>query len=305
MRAVVYEEYGGPEVLHLGEVEEPHAAPGEVRIRVAAAAINPFDSELRSGAFDDAPAPASTRVPGLEASGVVDEVGAGVDDLAVGDLVFGGGSATLAEYAVLHHAARVPAGLGLEAAAGLPVAVETATRVLRILGLGAGEVVVLDGASGGVGTAAVQLAVSQGLRVVATASPGHHERLRDLGAVPTTYGPGLPARVRALVDAPVAGAVDLAGHGGLAELAELTDDPSRVVTIADFSGSVPGVHVSEGGTDSAWDALATAARLVEEGRLRAEVAARFPWTEAAEAYRLSQSGHAGGKIIVTPARPQA
>src|SRR3954471_21020323 len=157
MKAVTFTDYGGPDVLHVAEAEEPHAGAGQVRVAVRAAGVNPIDWKRRSGAMAQVMPVEFPSTPGDEVAGVVDEVGDGVDDVAVGDEVFGfavGGGA--AEYAVLDHYAATPAGLAWAEAAALPVAVETAVRAFDLLGLEEGQTVLVNGAAGGVGTAAVQ-----------------------------------------------------------------------------------------------------------------------------------------------------
>ncbi len=302
MRAVQFDQYGGPEVLHLAEAPEPHAAAGQVRIAVEAAAVNPMDWKIRSGSVAEQMPLGLPAIPGLDASGVVDEVGDGVQGVAVGDRVFGNGSAVTAEYAVLKAFALVPTSLSFVEAAALPVSVETSARVLDLLDLHPGQLVLVDGAAGGVGTTLVQLAKARGLKVVGTASEGSHELLRELGAIPTTYGPGLADRTHALVDEPFAGALDVAGKGGVPDLVALTGDPSRVVSIADFGAAAQGVQVSDGSAGHAFYALGEVAKLVEEGTFRVVVENTFPWSQAAKAHELSQAGHVRGKIVLTVER---
>jgi NADPH:quinone reductase-like Zn-dependent oxidoreductase len=299
MRAVQFDQYGAPEVLHLAEAPEPHAGPGQVRIAVEASSVNPMDWKIRSGSVAEFIPTELPAIPGLDGAGVVDEVGDGVAGVAVGDRVFGNGSALTAELGVLNAFALVPAGLTSVDAAALPVAVETSARVLDLLDLHPGQLVVVDGAAGGVGTALVQLAVARGLKVVGTASEGNHELLRELGAIPTTYGDGLADRVHALVDEPVAGGIDLAGKGGVADLVALTGDPGRVVTIADFGAAAQGVHVTDGSAGRAFYALGEVGSLVAEGRFRVVVDQVLPWSRAAEAHALSEGGHVRGKIVLT------
>jgi NADPH:quinone reductase-like Zn-dependent oxidoreductase len=298
MRAVQFREFGGPEVLEVVDVEEPHAAAGQVRIRVEAVSVNPIDYKQRSGAFGgDLPGR-----PGRDASGVVDEVGEGVEDVAVGDAVFGfvAGGGT-AEHLVLDHWARKPDGLSFEEAAGYPVAVETTERVLRLLDPQPGQTLIVNGAAGGVGTAAVQIALSHGLRVIGTASERNHEYLRELGAEPVTYGDELVERVSAIAPDGVDRAFDASGHGALPALIELTGTPDHVVTIADFSAGSLGVRVTSGGGEvRAYDALDEAARLHEDGRFTLPVAQAFPFEQAAEAHRASEGGHVRGKLVLTP-----
>src|SRR4051812_27820573 len=223
MRAVIFNEYGGPEVLQVGDVPEPHPGPGQVRIAVRAAGVNPIDWKMRSGAMREMMPLDFPALDGREASGVVDEVGDGASGVAAGDEVFGfavGGAA--GEYAVLDDFARKPSGLSFEEAAGLPVAVETSVRVFTVLGgLSEGQTIVINGAAGGVGAVAVQLAVARGARVIGTASERNHDFLRSLGAEPTTYGEGLVERVRALAPDGIDLAFDTAGKGANPHLIEL------------------------------------------------------------------------------------
>jgi NADPH:quinone reductase-like Zn-dependent oxidoreductase len=301
MRAVIFEEYGDPGVLQVGELEEPHAGPGQVRIAVRAAGVNPIDWKVRSGAFKDMMPVEFPVVDAREASGVVDEVGEGAD-AAVGDEVFGFAVAgAAAEYAVLEEWARKPAELSWEEAAGLPVAVETSVRVYNLLGGPAeGQTLVVNGAAGGVGAVAVQIARARGARVIGTASPANHDFLRSLGAEPTTYGDGMAERIRGLAPDGVDYGFDTAGKGGIPALIELTGDPAKVATIADFGASSLGVKVTGGGEGRAWGALDEAARLVAEGRLSLTVAEAFPFSRAGDAHRASEAGHVRGKLVLVP-----
>jgi NADPH:quinone reductase-like Zn-dependent oxidoreductase len=301
MKAVRFGEYGGPEVLRVDDVEDPHAGAGQVRVAVHAAGVNPVDWKIRSGAMAAVVPVEFPRITGSDVAGVVDEVGDGVTDASVGDEVFGsavGGAS--AEYAVLDHYAAKPAGLGWAEAAGLPVAVETALRVLKLLGLEKGQTLVVNGAAGGVGIAAIQFARERGARVIGTASESNHEFLRGLGAEPTTYGDGLVERVRELAPDGVDRAFDAAGHGALPALIELTGSPDNVVTIADFTAPEHGVRVTTGGDDRSWEALGQAATLHDAGRFAMPVAGVFRFSEAAEAHRLSADGHVRGKLVLVP-----
>jgi NADPH:quinone reductase-like Zn-dependent oxidoreductase len=295
MKALQYAEHGGPEVLHVVEVEDPHAGPGQVRIAVKAVGVNPVDWKLRKGLF-----PAGLpRIPGSDVSGVVDEIGEGVTGVSVGAEVFGfavgGGSA---QYAVVEHFAVKPAGMSWEEAAGLPVPVETAVRVLDLLGVHSGQTLVVNAATGGVGTAAVQLARARGVTVIGTASEGNHEFLRSLGATPTTYGPGLVERVRALAPQGVDFAFDASGRGALPDLIEITGGPERVVTIADPEAQTYGVRYTGGGEGRALHALAEAAELYERGQFSLPVARTFRLAEGPEAHRISEEGHVRGKLVI-------
>jgi NADPH:quinone reductase-like Zn-dependent oxidoreductase len=301
MKAVRFGEYGGPEVLRVDDVDEPHAASGQVRVAVQAAGVNPVDWKIRDGAMAAVMSVEFPRTTGSDVAGVVDEVGEGVADVSDGDEIFGsavGGAS--ADYAVLDHWAAKPAGLSWAEAAGLPVAVETALRVLKLLGLESGQTLIVNGAAGGVGIAAIQFARERGARVIGTASESNHDFLRELGAEPTTYGDGLVERVRELAPDGVDRAFDAAGHGALPALIELTGSPDHVVTIADFTAPEHGVRVTTGGDGRSWEALGQAAALHDVGRFTMPVAATFPFSQAAEAHRRSADGHVRGKLVLIP-----
>jgi NADPH:quinone reductase-like Zn-dependent oxidoreductase len=296
MRAVRFSRFGGPEVLELVEVPPPHPGPGEVRIAVRAAGVNASDWRKRAGTMD----PELPQMLGHEAAGVVDELGEGVVDVAVGDPVFGVSAApgAQADSVVLSYWAPVPAGLDVAVAAALPAAVETATRALDTLGVHGGSVLI-NGASGSVGGAAVQLAVARGTRVIGVAGPSNQEYLRSLGAEPVVYGEGLAERVRALAPEGVDRALDVAGNGILGELIELTGGPDRVVTVADFDGAARyGVVFSRGDSGRALHALADIGGLIESGRFVPPPVRTFPLEEVAQAHRVGEAGAGRGKLVL-------
>jgi NADPH:quinone reductase-like Zn-dependent oxidoreductase len=298
MRAAQFSQFGGPEVLEIVELPDPHPAAGQIRVAVAAAAINPVDWKVRSGTMGgDLP-----QTTGREVAGVVDEIGEGVTDSAVGDEVFGfaAGGGGAAEFALLEDYAPIPPSLDFAAAASLPVAVETAVRTLDALGVTEGQTVVINGAAGGVGQTAVQIARNRGARVIGTASEANHEFLRSLGAQATTYGDGLAERVRELAPEGVDAALDAAGGGALPALVQVTGDPQRVITIADYQGAQEtGVPFSGGmGTGRAVHALREIAEPIEAGKFTLPVAQTFGLEEIAEAHRVSQDGHVRGKLVL-------
>jgi len=301
MKAVMFTEYGEPDVLHVAEADAPRPGPGQVRIAVRAAGVNPIDWKARSGMIRDVMPLQFPVIDGREAAGVVDEVGPDVSGVAPGDEVFGfavGGAA--AEEAVLDDFARKPAGLAWEEAAALPVAVETSLRVFGLLGgVGEGQTLVVNGAAGGVGVAAVQIARARGARVIGTASEANHEFLRSLGVEPTTYGDGMADRIRALAPDGVDLAFDTAGKGGIPDLVALTGDPARVATIADFGAAALGVKVTGGGEGRAPGALDEAAALTAAGRLSMPVRT-FTFAEEGDAHRISFEGNVRGKLVLVP-----
>jgi len=297
MKAVRFSRFGDPEVLEIADLPDPHPGAGQVRIAVRAAGVNPSDWKKRQGLMDQQ----LPQTLGYEAAGVVDELGAGVADVAVGDRVFGfcADGAAQAELAVLPVYAPVPASLDFAVAATLPASVETAWRALDQLGAGSGSTLLVNGASGSVGSAAVQLAVARGARVIGTASPANHEYLRSLGAEPVTYGEGLAGRVRALAPRGVDLALDVAGSGVLPELIELAGGPEHVVTLADFDGAQKyGVRFSRGDDGRALHALAGIGELIESGRFSPPAVRGFPLAEVAEAHRAGERGHARGKVVL-------
>jgi len=296
MKAVQYAAFGGPEVLELVDAPEPHAGSSQVRIAVRAVGVNPIDWKLRSGAMGGE----LPRGTGVEAAGVVAEVGDDVTGVAVGDRVFGSAADAAAQQALLSHFAVIPPELDFTAAAALPVAVETATRCLDLLGVSDGQTLLINGASGAVGLAAVQLARARGARVIGSGGQRSQERLRSFGAEPVVYGDGLAAQVAELAPDGVDLAIDMALSGGIATLVQLAGGADNVVAIADFEGAQEhGVRTTGGGQDSAWQALEDVVPLIAQSRFRLPVAHVLPLSEIAEAQRLSESGHAGGKIVLT------
>ncbi|MEU2561513.1 NADP-dependent oxidoreductase [Streptomyces longispororuber] len=295
MRKVSYAEFGGPDVLRLVDADEPHAGPGRIRVAVRAAGVNPVDWRIREGQVLGAHPVELPAGVGLDAAGVVDEVGEGVEGVAVGDRVFGEGVDTYAEFAVLTAWARMPEGLSFEEAAGYPSVVETALRVLREVGVRPGQTLLVSGASGGVGSAVLQIARERGVTVIGTAGAANQEYLRGLGALATTYGEGWVERVRRLgrVDA----ALDLAGAGVLRDLVELTGDPRKVISIADLGAPEHGVRFS-GVAGSVPEALAEAADLIARGRLHIPVEQSYTLAEAAAAHIDSRAGHTRGRRVI-------
>ncbi|GAB3922505.1 oxidoreductase [Microlunatus endophyticus] len=295
MKAVRFSRFGGPEVLEIVDLPDPVPGPGQIRIAVRAAGINASDWKKRQGLMD----PDLPQTLGYEAAGEVDAVGPGVRDVAVGDRVFGFSTdgAAQAELAVLSAYAKVPDRLDFAEAAALPSALETAARALDELGVRdesdvwGGATVLINGASGSVGSAAVQLAVARGARVIGTGSPASQDHLRSLGAEPVTYGPGMVERVRDLAPDGVDLALDVAGSGVLPELIKLTGGPERVVTIADFVGAQRnGVRFSRGDSGRALYVLEQVGDLIASGRLVIPTIQTFPLADVELAHRAGEDG---------------
>jgi NADPH:quinone reductase-like Zn-dependent oxidoreductase len=301
--ALQYSSFGSPDVLTVGPVEEPHPGPGQIRIAVRAAGVAPTDARLRAGKIR--PLLTWPHVPGVDAAGVVDQVGDGVTDVRAGDEVFGAVDVTrlsgaAAQYAVLQFWGPRPVELSWEQAAALGTSAETATRTLDLLDVHSGTTLLIDGAAGGVGSIAVQLAVARGARVIGTGSAENQDFLRGIGALATTYGPDLPSRVARLVPDGVDVALDIAGAGSLPDLVAITGTPERVVTIADLSAGEHGVRLSYTGSGDpdGRSGLAVAAELARTGQLHVPVRATFALARAGEAHKLAASGHGRGKVVL-------
>jgi NADPH:quinone reductase-like Zn-dependent oxidoreductase len=300
MRALLYRSYGGPEVLEVGEAPEPHAGPGQIRIQVKAASVNPFDWKLRSGMMAGGKPLEGPAYLGLDASGVVDEVGQGVTEVAVGDDVFGRGRNTMAEFAVLDSWAPKAPQIDWAVAGAVGSVGETAERVLRLLDVQPGDTLFIDGGAGGVGAVTVQFAVARGIRVIASASQDNQDYLREIGATPVLYGQGLVNRVRAVPGDPVTAVLDAVGKTAIEDLVALVPDPRQVVSIANFAAANAGARVTGGAEDSQpMRALAETAALLEQNKLVVKVQT-FPLDRAEEAYRISEGGHLRGKLILLP-----
>jgi NADPH:quinone reductase-like Zn-dependent oxidoreductase len=311
---VVATAFGGPEVLSVIDAPLPAPGAGEASIEVRAAGTNPVDYKLYSGTMGADPARLPMRV-GAEAAGVVTAVGPGAagpqGPLAVGDevIAFRAAGAYAAALTVPGDAlVRKPASLDWAPAAGLMLTGATAWHALAVTGVQAGDTVLMHGAAGGTGATAVQLAVRRGARVIATARPVRHEFLRELGAEPVAYGPGLAGRVRALAPGGVDAALDLVGTDEAIDVSvELVPDKARIVTIANARrgleiglkviGGAPG---ADPGTEIRRAARLDLAALAGSGELRVFVTGTFPLTQAAQAHRILIGGHADGKIILLP-----
>ncbi|GAB3464570.1 NADP-dependent oxidoreductase [Streptomonospora sediminis] len=299
MRAVRYHEYGGVETLVVEQVPDPHPGPGEVRIRVAAASVNPVDWKVRSGAVREFLPVDLPAIPGRDAAGVVDATGEGVQGVSVGDRVFGLGGVTgaTAELAVLSAWAHAPTAWTDEQAAGAGLASVTALGGLKALGPLQGRTLLIEGAAGGVGSAAVEFAVAAGATVIGTAGERNHEFLTSLGAVPTTYGSGLAERLAALAPDGVDIALDTAASGSLPDLVAIAGGADRVATVADHAnGHRLGVYVANAENDFAL--LAEAAEFGGEGRYTPRIERNYPLEQIADAHKDSERGHTRGKIVV-------
>ncbi|MFD7691551.1 NADP-dependent oxidoreductase [Streptomyces sp. NPDC059781] len=306
MKAISYSRYGGPEVLGLGEVDDPRVGPDSVLVRVRAAAVNPVDWKCREGYLDPILQPVFPVIPGWDVSGVVVQPGPAVPEFAVGDEVIGYvredvlSRGTFAEYvaAPVRALARKPRALSFEEAAGIPLAGLTAYQVLhRVLEVKRGETVLVHAAAGGVGSIAVQLAAHLGARVIGTASERNHDFVRGLGGEPVSYGEGLAERVRGLAPEGVDAVFDTIGGDALRTSANLLAPEGRLASITDpevvgYGGRYWFVRPDSRDLQHLSD-------LADQGTITIHVSETFPLERAADAHRLNQEGRTRGKIVVT------
>ncbi|MFJ1750520.1 NADP-dependent oxidoreductase [Streptomyces sp. NPDC088116] len=300
---MVYRRYGGPEVLEPAELPEPKTHFDSVLVRVRAAALNPADLSLQAGARDSAVDTYFPVVPGWDIAGVVERPGPAAPEFAPGDEVIGyvrgdvqrahGGLAELvsADVRTLVHK---PRAMGFTEAAGLPMAGLTAYQaVVHVLDVRPGEILLVRGAAGGVGSLAVQIARSRGARVIGTASARDHGYLRSLGAEPVTYGEGAADRVRELAPDGADVVLDTVG-GVLAATAGAVRPGARVASIVEVGApGVTSVFCRMSHTD-----LTTLTELAGTGKLTVRVGAVYPLERAADAQRALAAGGSPGKVVV-------
>ncbi|MBM0230645.1 NADP-dependent oxidoreductase [Micromonospora sp. STR1_7] len=300
MRAAAFHTFGGPEVLEVIEVATPVAAPGEVRVRVEAAGVQAYDSAVRSGWTPPGQTVRFPQIVGNDFAGVVDQTGAGVTDFRTGDEVLGWAVlASCAEYVVVPAGQIVakPAGMPWPQAGTLSASAQTAHTALEELKVSAGDTLLIHGASGGVGTVAVQLALAAGAQVIGTASPENHDYLRSLGATPTSYGDGLTDRVRALAPGGVDVALDAAGGAALDASLKLVTDRDRIGTLVDLARADK-LGVRPLRSQRSAQRLQAITDLYRTGRLILTVSETFPLDRIADAHRRIDTGHARGKTAV-------
>lgn len=303
--AVQFAEYGTPDVLRVVDVPPLAAGPGQVRLAVRAAGVNPVDWKILLGHMRQAMPVDLPGGLGSDVAGVVDQVGEGVTAFAVGDEVLGTSvTPSYAQSALADPAALVarPASVPWEVAATLAGPGITAWQVLDALEVAAGETLLVHAAAGGVGTFAVQLAVARGARVIGTAGERNHDLLRSFGAEPVTYGKGLVERVRAISPEGVDAVLDASGRGEIPDSIELAGGPERVLSLVAFDAADTGIRIHRttigvGNPETLGGILA----LIEAGRLRVPVAGTYPLDKVAEALAVSRSGHLSGKLVVVPA----
>jgi NADPH:quinone reductase-like Zn-dependent oxidoreductase len=301
---MVYNAYGSDDALSLQEVSDPKVGPGEVRIRVKRAGVNPVDWKFMSGGLDGLMDAVFPVIPGWDVAGTVETVGIDTPEFEVGDevvayarkdVVQGG---TFAEFVTLsvRGVARKSAALSWDEAGGLPLTGLTALQTLDRLAVTSSDTVLVHGGAGGVGTLAIQIAKARGARVIATASPANHDFLADLGAIPIAYGDGVVERIREVAPDGVDAVADFVGGVRDVTMAVLADG-GRHASIADGS-------VIETGGSWFWvrpsaEGLAELGRLADAGQLHVPIAEVFPLEELPAAFARSREGHVRGKLVIS------
>jgi NADPH:quinone reductase len=312
-RAIVYTELGTPDVLHLVDIPDPVAGPGQVVVRVEAAGVNPLDAKRRSGLRPMPPITEPRRV-GFDGAGVVDSIGDGVVGFTIGDRVaIRDGDGTYATHLAVVAKSLTPLTDAVTAAEGaaLGIPVGTAYQCVRSLDVSAGDTLLVHAGSGAVGQAAIQFSVAAGATVIATGSPARHEQLRELGAIPVAYGEGLADRVRAAAPQGITVALDCIGTDeAIQSSLELVSDPSRIATIVRGPDAASfGIRAFSGGSpepltaqELAWRAEASgiAIGLIATGDFQVELGPELPLADAAQAHELIEAHAARGKITLVP-----
>jgi NADPH:quinone reductase-like Zn-dependent oxidoreductase len=298
-RACVLTEYGPPDVLEWKDVPTPEPSGGQIRIKVRVSGVSPTDLKIRHGDVKEIFPLPEPPVLGFETAGTVDAVGEDVSGVAVGDEVaallpsLGG----YGEYALAAAWTPKPPQVTWNDAGALPSSVEAAVGVLRQLGVAEGETLLILGAGGSVGIIATQLAVRQGIKVIGAVGAQDEALTRELSATPVRYGSELLANVREVTDR-VDATLDAAGKGGLADAIALTGGSDRVITLADPRAAELGVRFSVGTPDRAPDAVEIGMQLLASGELRMRSQRSLPMSQAAEAHRLLENGHAREKFVL-------
>jgi NADPH:quinone reductase-like Zn-dependent oxidoreductase len=317
MKAVRFDQYGGTDVLTVADVPVPAPGPGQVQVLVKAAGINPGEAKIREGFLHSRWPATFPSGQGSDLAGIVSSLGPGVTEAAAGP---GAGSATglevgdevigwvdtrssHAEYAVVPVSQLVPKPRGVpwEVAGAIPVAGFTAWAMVRAVGLGHDDVVVVSGAAGGVGSLAVQLARRAGVTVIGLAGEANHEWLASHGVIPVAYGPGVANRI--VGAAPIVTAFLDTYGGDYVEIAlnELGVVPERVDTVVRFDAVEKyGVKAEGNAAGASAATLRELVGLVAGGELEIPIAATYPLADVRKAFEHLEAGHIRGKVVLLP-----
>jgi len=304
-RAVKFTQYGDIDVLEVVEVPRPVPAAGQVLVQMKAAGINPGEASIRKGLLDDVFPTTFPSGQGSDIAGLIEELGPGVDGYAVGDEVIGFTEtrSSHADLVLLEVAdlVRRPANVPWEVGGALYVAGTTAYATVEAVGVEAGDVVVVSGAAGGVGSIAVQLAVKRGAKVIGLASTANHEWLTEHGVIPVAYGDGVAEDITSAAGGKVDAFIDTFGADYIRLALDLGVAPDRIDTIINFADAAKYGVKTEG------NAAANNARVVGElvdlisgGDLDIPIAGVYPLAQVREAYRDLEQRRTRGKIVLVP-----
>jgi NADPH:quinone reductase-like Zn-dependent oxidoreductase len=305
MKAVRFDEYGGVDVLEVREVDDPVAGPGQVRVAVKAAGLNPGEVAIREGSLRERWPATFPSGEGTDLAGVVQALGEGVSAFAVGNEVLGWTDerASHAEFVVVSadQLTAKPTAVPWEVAGSLFVAALAAYASVQAVDPQAGETVVVSAAAGGVGCVAVQLARHTGATVIGLAGGHNHDWLGHHYIVGVTYGDGQAERIREASGGRVDAFIDTFG-GGYVDLAiELGVAPQRINTIADREAVQRlGVHGQGTQAIASAERLAELAAMVADGSLEIPISRTFPLEQLRDAYRELEKRHTHGKIVLLP-----
>lgn len=307
MKAITYSAFGDTVTLELSDVDEPGIGPDWIKVAVRATSVNPVDWKLATYGVGDTLDVIFPVIPGWDAAGVVEAVGPSITEFAPGDEVYGylrkdalhGGTYAEKVGAPLRTLARKPTSLSFEEAGAVPLAGLTAYQsIVHVLGVGAGDTVLVHAAAGGVGLFAVQIALARGATVIGTASEGNHDFLRELGVTPVTYGDGLVDRVRELAPDGVDAVADY--HGGdLAVSPQLLKQGSEARLSSNVDPSVNDLGGRFAYVRPSVDDLDALTELIDGGKVRVFIAATYPLADAQQAWDDNREGHTRGKIVIT------
>lgn len=302
MKAVRFDKYGGIDVLRVADVPVHEPAHGQVLVKVKAAAINPGEVKIREGLFHANWPATFPSGEGTDLAGIVTKIGPGVEGVATGDEVicFTDMRASHAEYVIVEarNLTTKQANVSWEVAGSLAIAGSAAYASVRAVSLKPSDTVAVSGATGGVGSIAVQLARRAGAEVIGIASLANHDWLTAHMVKPMAYGDGLADRLR---EAQIDAFIDTHGDGYVKLAIELGVTPDRIQTIIDFA-AVQEYGVKAEGSDTAKNAavLAELAGLVASGDLEVPIAATFPLDDVRAAFEQLEKGHTRGKIVLLP-----
>jgi NADPH:quinone reductase-like Zn-dependent oxidoreductase len=300
MRAAIFRRTGAADVLEIAELPTPVASAGEVLVRVRIAALQPFDVRVRSGGLPLAPGNDFPIITGNEFAGEIVQLGADVEGFAVGDRVAGRHTfGCAAEYLAVPASdiARLPGNVEFAGGAYLGGTGQTADTAVEFLKIGPGDVFLIHGGAGGVGSIALQLGRLAGATVLATGSAANQDYLAGLGAIPLVYGAGLRQRIEAAAPSGVTAILDCVGGEALDLSVELLADRQRIATLGDHRRAASlGVQWPTGVRNGV--RLARLLKLASEGRLTPTIRRVFPLADIVAAHRAVEAGHGIGKIMV-------